>query len=279
MGTELFKPRVKGTTKSGGKKHALDKFYTNPKVAEYCLSLLALDDYDLVIEPSAGNGSFSNLIDNVLAFDLEPENSSIIKQDWFTYSRSRSEGRVLVVGNPPFGQQNNLTLQFVNHAALFASTIAFVLPISFMKESVQNKIDKNFHLTASYFLPKKSFLLNGDPVDVPCVFQVWDFSSVERVVVPTPEMKGFRFVRKEDNPDFYIQRIGGGTGTIGRDVGNRSVQSNYFVKADDEQLVDALYHDFSLLSHPTKSYSVGPRSISKKEILLELKSFNSDFVV
>ena len=67
------------------KKHKLDKFYTKPEVAKQCIKHLRFTDYDLIIESSAGNGSFSKNIkhDGLLSFDLEPENDNIIKQDWF----------------------------------------------------------------------------------------------------------------------------------------------------------------------------------------------------
>ena len=268
----------KGTTKSGGQKHTLDKFYTKPDIAKQCLKMLPLGQYGIIIEPSAGNGSFSNQIPNVKAFDTSPEHPSIIKQDWLLYEQVRSEKRTLVVGNPPFGQQNSLAVQFFNHAAGFADTIAFILPLSFMKESLQNKLDNNFRLVNHLILPKNSFTLNDGLLDVPCVFQVWDYMPTKRPIVETPKSSHFRFVKKGENPDFYIQRIGGRTGSIGKDCESRSEQSNYFIKTINPAIVDELFEDFSKLVHPTKDYGVGPRSISKKEMLLELKNIKSRFV-
>ena len=41
----------------------LDKFYTKPDIALKCISKIKnWDNWDLVIEPSAGNGSFYNNI-------------------------------------------------------------------------------------------------------------------------------------------------------------------------------------------------------------------------
>ena len=52
------------------KKHDKDKFYTKPSTAIKLISLINLKNYDVVIEPSAGNGSFSNNIthQNILSF-------------------------------------------------------------------------------------------------------------------------------------------------------------------------------------------------------------------
>ena len=55
------------------KKHINDKFYTKPEVAINLISYLNIDEYDMIIEPSAGNGSFSNNINhkNLISLDIE----------------------------------------------------------------------------------------------------------------------------------------------------------------------------------------------------------------
>ena len=42
-------------------KYGLDQFYTKVNVAEKCLSTLSLNEYDIIIEPSAGEGAFFNI--------------------------------------------------------------------------------------------------------------------------------------------------------------------------------------------------------------------------
>lgn len=269
----------KGTTKSGGRKHSLDKFYTNPKTALSCIALLELDEFALIIEPAAGNGSFSLNIPSVLAFDLTPEHDSIIKQDWFKYEGTRNKGRTLVIGNPPFGQQNTLAVKFINHAALFADTIAFILPKSFMKEGVQKFLNPHLHLRKQIVLPDNSFLINGEPANVPCVFQIWDYDEA-RVRVPNsmPKYKGFHFVNKTESPDLYIQRIGGKAGNAGVDWENRSVNSNYFIRVDKKVIPKTRFIKIvNKTSFPTKYLSVGPRSLSKKEIVSSILETNPQF--
>ena len=49
----------------------LDQFFTTPEVAQECIQLIDnLDKYETIIEPSAGNGSFSKLIPNCTAYDI-----------------------------------------------------------------------------------------------------------------------------------------------------------------------------------------------------------------
>lgn len=266
---------TKGTTKSGGQKHSLDKFYTKESVARECLSELTLTNYTEVIEPSAGSGSFSRNIENCTAYDLDPEHESITQADWFTISRDRGQdSNILVVGNPPFGQQNNLAISFINHAAKFANTIAFILPLSFQKIAVQERIDLNLHLVLNKQLEKNSFTLHGQDMDVPCVFQVWEYRENEkRVKQAKIEIPGFNFVKKDANPDFYIQRVGGRAGTAGLDWANRSIQSNYFVKLDPALFTNTqdIVEIINDTHFPEKDYSVGPRSLSKQELLSNIK--------
>jgi predicted RNA methylase len=266
----------KGTTKSGGRKHSLDKFYTNPQTALSCIALLELEEYATIIEPAAGNGSFSLNIPSVLAFDLHPEHNSIIQQDWFQYEGTRIEGKTLVIGNPPFGQQNTLAVKFINHAATFADTIAFILPKSFMKEGVQKFLNPHLHLRQQIVLPNNSFLVNGKPAHVPCVFQIWDYDET-RVRVPSsvPTYKGFQFVNKTDDPDLYIQRIGGKAGNAGVNWELRSTNSNYFIKVDKKVIsISKFIKTVNKTSFPSKHLSVGPRSLSKKEIVTSLIEAN-----
>lgn len=271
---------IRGTTKSGGRKHDLDKFYTKEEIATSCIELVEnLGDYNLIIEPSAGNGSFSSQIDNIVSYDIEPENDNIIKKDWFTYQRNRNnDEKVLVIGNPPFGQQNNLAIKFINHSATFANTIAFIVPLSFMKQSIINKIDKNFHLKNYWILPKNSFTLNGVDKNIPCVFQIWEYSNKVRDIKKKLEGINFKFCKKEDNPDVYIQRVGGRAGYYGINIQDRNINSNYFIKLDNKSDLNDFLKDLSKLKHDVKNYSVGPRSISKPELLLELFNINSKFV-
>lgn len=267
----------KGTTKSQGAKHTADKFYTHPVIAQTCLQLLPISysEYDVIIEPSAGNGSFSSLIPKCLAFDLHPEHEDIIEQDWLAYNGERfTDKKILVIGNPPFGQQNSLAVKFINHAAGFADTIAFILPLSFKKDSIQNRLNPNLHLIFEYILPKDSFLLNGEKYHVPCVFQVWEYREDEkRIKTPKTIPAGYRFVKREDGAHFSVQRIGGRAGSATKDWEKRNSQSNYFIRLDgiiDETMINKVVDDFNKVSFPTRHYSVGPRSISKEDIIKEL---------
>ena len=49
---------------SNDKAYELDQYYTKKDIAQMCINTLDLSSYDLVIEPSAGEGAFYNLINH-----------------------------------------------------------------------------------------------------------------------------------------------------------------------------------------------------------------------
>ena len=96
------------------------------------LKEITLEDYDVVVEPSAGTGSWSSKIDDCVAIDIAPEHPDIMKgnflEDDFLFDEMKKENRILVIGNPPFGRIGNKAIKFINKAAEFADTVAFILP-------------------------------------------------------------------------------------------------------------------------------------------------------
>lgn len=163
----------------------LDKFYTNPQIAKQFVEIIndyfPLNEFDLVIEPSAGDGNILQYLPTgSLGLDIAPEADNIIEQDFFKYESPyhplANNIRIACVGNPPFGSgyMNPLAKAFFNHAATFSEVIAFIVPAKWQTSwKVQFQLDKSFGLYFTELLPKKSFLLNGDPYDVPCCMQIW----------------------------------------------------------------------------------------------------------
>ena len=257
------------TTKSLGQKNVLDKFYTKKDVALFCISQLDIQDYDMIIEPSAGSGNFSSQIDGCIAYDIAPDGPGIQKQDFLMLEVDENmiNKKVLVIGNPPFGIQNNMAIAFFNHSAKFADTIAFILPKSFRKQSIQNKLSLEFSLVQDIDLNSKSFQLNGEDYDVPAIFQIWKRipRKKEKLIY---EVEGIKFV-KPDKADFRIQRVGGNAGKAFMTTGSTS--SNYFIQNRTHISNTRLIELINSLEYEDRDNTVGPRSISKPELLLKLK--------
>lgn len=230
-----------------GKKCDLDKFYTKPEIAKNLLTHLNLDGYNLIIEPSAGNGAFSNNINNInniknnlIALDIEPENDSIIKYDWFRYEISSEHERVLIVGNPPFGNRNNLSKKFISHALSFPNvfTIAFILPNVFKKHTNQKIFPSEWRLAKIVNIKDNGFLFEGQEYNVPCSFFIWtkdpginDFSFDFEKYQSHPD---FSIVKNKDknNADFFV--LGASPKNIININDVKSTNRGYYIKSNIE---------------------------------------------
>jgi len=171
------------------KSKDLDKFYTHPDIAKKFVDIIdnifPLKNFDLILEPSAGNGNILQYLpENSIGLDIEPEAENIIKQDFFEYQSPYdpifNNIKIACIGNPPFGSgyMNPLAKAFFNHAATFSDLIAFIVPAKWNSSwKVQFQLDTNFGLYYSEVLPKNSFLLDEKPYNVPCCMQIWSKSN------------------------------------------------------------------------------------------------------
>jgi len=241
------------------RKINLEQFFTTEINAKFCLSKLDLFKYERIIEPSAGSGSFSNLIENCIAYDIEPRNKNIIKQDFLQLDISKTKGKTLIVGNPPFGRQSSLAIKFINKSATFADTIAFILPNSFKKESLLNRLNKHLFLKEVYDLPENIFFFENETFTIPCSFFVYEVREEERTKKELPIITDFSFVNKEE-ADCSIRRVGFYAGKI--EGLNVSTSSHYFVKWNNEKAKE----NYSKLKFNLDN-TVGAKSLSKTEII------------
>ncbi|QFZ55377.1 hypothetical protein FEZ18_11455 [Oceanihabitans sp. IOP_32] len=158
------------------KKIDLDKYYTTTEIAKKCIKktydIIGINNIKEIIEPSAGNGSFSNLINGFsndskacTAYDIEPEHQSIIQQDFLELDLPYKKGR-LFIGNPPFGEKNLLAMKFFKHSVLMGDYISFILPIS---QYNNNQQMFEFDLIHSEDLGKSPY----SGVDVHCCLNIY----------------------------------------------------------------------------------------------------------
>lgn len=239
-----------------------DQFYTRPDVANLCVDFLRLHVTDDAqwIEPSAGDGAFLSLVESAIGYDIDPRHPRIQQADFLTVDLPQD---CVVFGNPPFGRQSSLAKQFLQHAAKKAKWIGFILPRSFTKPSMQKAIPTCFHLVASMSLPNESFRLNGQPYDVPCVFQVWVKRDVPRDTPMVDEPVGFTYVKKTDGYTLAFRRVGANAGRCCLPAESLSMQSHYFVRLSEPSYVASIIE--ASLSYPFPTNTTGPRSLSKGE--------------
>lgn len=265
LGSHSGALKRRGTTNSNPPKDSLDRLFTSEALVDLVLDAVDVDDFDVVIEPSAGSGAFSNRIPDCLALDLEPASPGIRKQDFLTFEPDGLEDKkVLVIGNPPFGRNLALAVRFINHA-VFADTIAFILPPSARKESVLKRINPYLHLRQVIDLPSAdAFILNGKPYSLPAALFIFERYDRPRPHSAKPETQDFTFTRDLTEADFAVQRVGGNAGRAKPLSVEVSRSSHYFVAARHPRVTVDLFNTFT---YPSRDWTVGPRSISQSDII------------
>ena len=256
-----------------------EKFYTSASVVKMCVDCIKtniiIESNDLILEPSAGNGAFVNDLQKLSGtskfFDLDPDHVMVKKSDFLQLDSIEWQGfnRVHTIGNPPFGRQSSLAIKFIKKASMFSDSISFILPRSFKKNSMRRHFPLNFHLEFETDLPCNAFLVEGKPHDVPCVFQIWIRKSYPRDEISLIEPKGYAFVKKEDPHDVSVRRVGGSAGVCDTETKNKSSQSHYFLRFDGG-ISSELISRISKLRFGSRDDTVGPRSISKPELIEQL---------
>lgn len=250
---------------------SIDKFYTDPLIAKECIDLIPnIESYQLIIEPSAGNGSFSRQL-NCLAYDIEPEDNNIIQQDWLKVKPFK-ETHILVIGNPPFGNRSSLAKSFIKHSQkIGAETIAFILPDTFSKLSNQSLslFPKEWKLIVEHKLSNSNFIIQNSkkPYYVPCTFYVWTkkesgINLRQQKIQPTND---FIFVsRGNENADFTIN---GNSGKVKELYEVTNPKSEHYIKAKDKT-AEELKKIFKSLNYTfLSSVNGGNAWIGQQEIL------------
>lgn len=190
----------------------LDQYYTREHVVKECVQHIDFNKYDCVIEPSAGGGAFIEHIvhSNIIAMDLKPTHPSVSKGDWLQYHANTSHKSVLVIGNPPFGNNHKLSNAFILHAleCQTVQTIGFILPNTYRKHTRQRILPDNWRIVDIIDIGENAFEYDGNICHMPCSFFVFDKSEgVDLRFKISPEMykqsKHFLFSHPYDS-DFFM---------------------------------------------------------------------------
>ena len=268
----------------------LDKFYTIPSIAEKCINIVGnkydWNTWDLIVEPSAGNGSFFLQIptDNKIGIDIEPEHDNIIKCNFFNYIPNiPNKDKILVIGNPPFGRVSSLAIKFFNYASNWANVIAFIIPRTFRRISVQNKLNKYFHLIEDHEIPIHPCSFNPSMM-VKCCFQIWEKKSQERIIIKLEtshsdwDFLSFGPIYNEGQPtppkgaDFVIRAYGGKCGEIKtNELEKLRPKSWHWIKCNIEK--DILISRFNNLDYSNSLNTARQNSLGKGELVSLYNTF------
>lgn len=272
------------------REEGLNKFYTIPSYSKKCINkvfeLYDKSNFDLIVEPSAGNGSFFNQLDfeNKVGIDISPENENIIKMDFFDYQPPTLKNNILVIGNPPFGKVSSQAIKFFNHSSKWSNVIAFIIPRTFRRPSVQNKLNKMFHLIYDENVSIKPCCFTPQ-IMVKCCFQIWEKKDFERPFVDLPtkhedwDFLSFGPIDKYGQPtppngcDFAMRAYGGKIGEIKKNKLNElRPKSWHWIKSNINK--EELLNRFNQLDYSDSLNTARQNSMGRGELV----RLYSDFI-
>lgn len=220
-----------------------DKYYTSKKLSKYCIDktfeIIGEENITDIIEPSAGDGSFSEQLFFCTAYDIEPEHESIIKQDFLQLNLPYKKGR-LIIGNPPYGPKMHLVVKFFKKSIELGDYVSFILPISQLDNVVSLY---EFDLIYSEDLGLQEY----SDRKVYCCLNIYKRSEIGLNKKPKFEMFDIKVVRDakkgyDDIQDYNIRMVYWGSGSAGKILGkdDKRYAGEYKIKIYNEKLKDRI---------------------------------------
>ena len=206
-----------------------------------------------VLEPAGGTGSFLEAArtagaGRLISFDIEPKADGVLRADFLDADLEQLSGAI-TISNPPFGRNNSLSIPFFNKAALHSEVIAFIVPRSWRKWSVLNRLNPNFHLIHDQDLAIDYVDEKGEMVwqkaRLNTCFQIWQKKDQPREII---KIADYGLVSKADpaDADVAITVFGYGCGKVRTNFEAKPNSTVMFLKLHDERVLDALTRvDFS----------------------------------
>jgi hypothetical protein len=257
----------------------MDQFYTKEEVASNLykkfLEIVDTGTHDFILEPSAGKGAFFKLLhaDKRIGIDLDPKYEGIECMNFFDFTPTVGK-KYAVIGNPPFGRVSSTAVKFFNKASEFSEVIAFIVPRTFNRVSVQNKLNANFNLIFSMDLPVNPCCFEPK-MSAKCCFQIWKRCEIPREYIrrrythpdfefikygPVTPESGVPSVPVEEF-DITIRAYGSSCGKVVTTDGvNVKAKSHHFIKSNIpvDELVNRLSSlDFSVAKNTCRQDSIG----------------------
>ena len=264
MPTETLPAAKPGNTRVTGK----EQYYTPKPLA---LELVAQIEKILgplagktVLEPAGGTGAFIEAVQSagvskVISFDIEPLHDSVSVGDFL--EQEINQKNLITISNPPFGRNNSLSIPFFNHAAEASDAICFIVPRSWRKWSVTNRLDLSFELALDIDLDLDYVDAEGLPLSskthLATCFQIWKKTNKPRKVVRVVD-KGIIEKVSPDQADVSLTIFGYGCG---------KVRTQFEPVANTTQMFLKLHHPKALAALESVDYSKFFRNTAYTEAL------------
>jgi hypothetical protein len=168
----------------------------------------------------------------------------------------------VIVGNPPYGKNASLAVKFLNKAVELTDHISYVLPRSFRKPSILNRVNRNLHLILDEDTPDETF---GGTI-ITC-YQKWEVQENERELIKTQTTHpDFRFVKKGEG-NLFVGRAGAVSGRVLTEGYSHYSTSHFYLWVDDEDVRERLISLSPEFFAAGRSSVVGIPNLSKNELI------------
>lgn len=259
-------PTPNGNTRVTGR----EQFFTPRSIADDVVARVVDAVPDAIgrtwLEPAGGTGVFVDAARaagalDIVSFDIEPQHHDVSRGDFLHQQLSFTDA--VSVGNPPFGRNNALSVPFFNHCARYSEYIAFIVPRSWRKWSVTNRLDARFHLCSDDDLSIHYVDAEGGSVYErtylqTCV-QIWQRRENLR---PKIKVRDSGVVAKcaPEDADVALTIFGFGCGTVKTEFSRRKVTTEIYFRTLHPRALEALrnvdYRRFSKNVAYTEALSI-----------------------
>jgi hypothetical protein len=218
-----------------------------------------------VLEPAGGTGAFVEAAKNagaqkVLSLDIEPKHGDVTKANYLNAKLKLQDA--VTISNPPFGRNNSLSIPFFNRAAEHSEYIAFIVPRSWRKWSVINRLDRRFHLVLDEDLSidyvDDTHNLISQKNNLKTCFQVWQRKPELREIVKV-EDRGYVTKVTPDEADVALTVFGFSCGRVNTEFERKPNTTRMFLKLNHPKALKALqsvnYQRFSKNTAYTEALS------------------------
>jgi len=267
---KVKKPKL-GNTRVTGK----EQYYTPASLALEIIQRVCKDLEDptsrVFLEPAGGTGSFIEAAKNfgfnsIVSMDIEPKHPLVKLEDFLESNLKLSNS--VCISNPPFGRNNSLSVPFFNKAAKYADVIAFIVPRSWRKWSVLNRLNLSFQLVDDWNLDIDYVDEDGNSThgvgNLRTCVQVWKRNdSTLRQPVKIPDHKIIEKTTPE-LADVSFTLFGYGCGTVKEDFPRVPNTTQTFFKLVHPRALEALKAvDFSrFYNHTAYTEALGLQEIN-----------------
>ena len=228
-----------------------EQYYTPHNTALFCFNkmkpFLPTNHEFTWLEPAGGTGSFIDVIENngfnnIISYDIEPKHQKVLLTKDFLLEDISHLNNCITLTNPPFGRANKLSIPFFNKVAKVSTLIGFLVPKSWRKWSVINRLDLNFHLVEDVDLDV-DFIYETPQTKskgrLNTIFQVWERREHKRDKIVIEDRKYITKTTPE-NADVSLTIFGRGCGKVKTNFERVPNTTQMFLKLNESWVLDAL---------------------------------------